>query len=231
MNKIFFKFALALVLLLNTAIFILFFPGLIEVVEVYLYPLFFAYFIFDSFSVILPVYNDAIYSGKMQKRLYKEVPNYDNKKLMEMVRKNNKIALLVFVLYGLGVAFFGLSYIHFDWLDEKFIYFIFFALNFADYFCIMLWCPFRSLFFKNSCCNTCRISNWDRIMKFSILIFIPNIYTITIFILGVGIFVYWEIHHWKHPERFYRISNETLWCTNCDKVTCGKKHRFENKKD
>lgn len=231
MNKIFFKFALSLVLLLNTAIFLIFFPELIDVVEEYLYPLFFVYFIFDSFSVILPMFNDAIYSGKMQKRLYKEVLEYDREKLKEQAQKNNRIALLIFVLYSLGIVMVGLSYIHFDWLDEKFIYFIFFGLNFADYFCIMLWCPFRSLLLRNSCCNTCRISNWDRIMKFSILIFIPNPYTITIFILGVGIFLYWEYHHWRHPERFYRISNETLWCSNCDKVTCGKKNRFKNKKD
>ena len=118
MNKIFFKFALSLVLLLNTAIFVIFFPELVDVVEDYLYPLFFVYFIFDSFSVILPMFNDAIYSGKMQKRLYKEVPDHDKKKLQELARKNNKIALLIFVLYGLGVSVLGFSYIHFDWLDE-----------------------------------------------------------------------------------------------------------------
>ncbi|AIO18304.1 hypothetical protein KQ51_00416 [Candidatus Izimaplasma bacterium HR1] len=231
MNKIFFKFALSLVLLLNTAVFLIFFPNLIDVVEQYLYPLFFVYFIVDSFSVILPVFNDAIYSGKMQERLYKPVVEYDKEKLRIFTKKSNKIALLVFVLYSLGIITLGLSYIHFDWLDKKFIYLIFFGLNFADYFCIMLWCPFRSLFFKNSCCNTCRISNWDRIMKFSILIFIPNIYTITIFILGIGIFLYWEYHHLVHPERFYRISNETLWCTNCDKVTCGNKNKNIDKKE
>lgn len=231
MNKIIFKFALGFVLLLNTAIFIIFFPELIDAVKPYLYPLFFLYFIVDSFSVMLPMFNDSIYSGKMQKRLYKEVPNYNREKLKEKARRNNKIAFLIFVLYSLGVLFFGLLYIYIDWFDEKFIYLIFFGLNFADYFCIMLWCPFRSWFLKNSCCTTCRISNWDRIMKFSILIFIPNIYTITIFVLGVGIFLYWEYHHLVHPERFYRISNQTLWCDNCDKITCGKKESNKNEKE
>ncbi len=231
MNKIFIKFAFSFVLLLNTAILLIFFPETIDLIEDYLYPLFFVYFLVDSFSVILPIYNDSIYSSKMQKSIYKEVKLFDQDKLKNQIRKNNKIALLVFVLYTLGVLIIGLSYIHFEWLDKKFIYLVFFGLNFADYFCIMLWCPFRSIFFKNSCCNTCRISNWDRIMKFSILIFIPNIYTITIFILGVLIFLYWEYHHWVHPERFYRISNETLWCTNCDKVTCGKKDKHINKKE
>lgn len=222
MNKIFFKFALSLVLLLNTIIFVLFFEDLIYVVEDYLFPLFFLYFIFDSFGVILPMFNDSIYSSKMQKRQYKEVPDYDVDKLHQQARRNNRIAVIIFVFYFGMIALIGLSFLNFAWFDRKLLYLVFFGLNFADYFCIMLWCPFRQWFLKNSCCNTCRISNWDRIMKFSILIFIPNFYTITIFVLGVLIFLYWEYPHWVHPERFYRISNQTLWCVNCDKVTCGK---------
>ena len=231
MNKIYFKFSLALVLLINTVIFVIFFPNLIVLLEKYLYPLFFIYFIVDSFGVILPMFNDSIYSSKMQKNMYKRVLEYNETKLRETVRKNNKIAGLVFLLYSFGIILVGLSFNQFEWFDNKILYLIFFAINFADYFCIMLWCPFREIFFKNSCCNTCRISNWDRIMKFSILIFIPNIYTITIFALGALIFLYWEYHHLFHPERFYRISNQTLWCSHCDKVTCGKKEKNKNKKE
>lgn len=228
MNKIFFKFALALVLLVNTIIFILFFPDLIPVVEPYLYPLFFLYFIVDSFEVILPMFNHSIYSSKMQKRTYIEIDGYSKENVREMARKEDKVAIIIFILYSLLILSLGSLYLYVSWLDVWFIYLVFFALNFADYFCIMIWCPFRSWFLKNSCCNTCRISNWDRIMKFSILIFIPNIYTITIFVIGVLIFLYWEYHHLVHPERFYRISNKRLWCSHCDKITCGKPH---NKKE
>ena len=231
MNKIFFKFALALVLLVNTLVFMMFFEDLIYIVEDYLYPLFFVYFILDSFSVIVPMFNDAIYSSKIQKKQYIEVPNYNQAKLDALVKQNNKMAVIIFILYSALIAGIGLLYIYVPWIDRKFIYLAFFGLNFADYFCIMIWCPFRSWFLKNSCCNTCRISNWDRIMKFSILIFIPNIYTITIFVIGVLIFLYWEYHHFVHPERFYRVSNQTLWCVNCDKITCGKKPLYANKKE
>lgn len=231
MKKIYFKFSLALVLLINTLIFVLFFPELIVLLEDYLYPLFFIYFIIDSFSVILPFLNKTIYSSKMQKNIYKEVTGYNAQKLKQLASKNNKIALIVFVLYSLGITLLGLSFINFEWFDKNILYLVFFGINFADYFCIMIWCPFRELFFKNSCCNTCRISNWDRFMKFSILIFIPNIYTITIFVLGVLIFFYWEYHHFIHPERFYRISNQTLWCANCDKTTCGRKEKNVDKKE
>jgi hypothetical protein len=231
MSKIFFKFSLSLVLLINTIIFILFFPDLIYMVEDYLYPLFFLYFIVDSIGVMIPKLNDSIYSSKMQESRYIKVDNVDEKKLKKLIRFNNQRALLIFVLYAFGISLIGLSFHFLDWFDRKYIYLIFFGLNFADYFCIMLWCPFRIYFLKNSCCNTCRISNWDRIMKFSVLIFIPNIFTITIFVLGSLIFLYWEFQHYQHPERFYRISNQTLWCTNCDKITCGKKSINENKKE
>ena len=228
MNKLFFKFSLSLVLLINTVVFVLFFQDLIYIVEDWLFPLFFLYFIVDSFSVMVPIFNNDIYSSKMQKRTYKAVEGYNEDKLKDQIKHNNIMSLVIFLLYFGMIALIGVSFIYFEWFTRPYLYLVFFALNFADYFCIMLWCPFRNWFLKNSCCNTCRISNWDRIMKFSILIFIPNIYTITIFVIGVLIFFYWEYQHLTHPERFYRISNKTLWCTNCDKVTCGKKSKYQN---
>jgi len=162
---------------------------------------------------------------------YKEVPNYDKENVKKQMKKNNLIALIVFCLYFGGISVIGYLFLTFEWFDKPLLYLVFFAINFADYFCIVIWCPFSAIFFKNSCCNTCRISNWDRLMKFAILIFIPNIFTITIFILGLIIFGYWEYQHQKHPERFYRVSNEMLWCRNCDKETCEKKMIRKDKKE
>lgn len=225
MNKIIFKFALSLALLLNTVIIVFFFSELIETLEPFLFPLFFIYFIFDSFTVIFPFINNDIYSAKMTKRMYIPIENYDKEELMLKYKQDNKRALVIFVSYVAFIGIIGISYLHFSWFTTKYIYLIFFAINFADYFCIMLWCPFRNIFLKNTCCNTCRISNWDRLMKVSILLFIPNIFTISINVLALMIFVYWEYQHKVHKERFYRISNKRLWCNNCDKETCGKSHR------
>ena len=130
MNKIFFKFAISFALLLNTIIFVVFFEDLIYVVEDYLFPLFFIYFILDSIGVILPMYNDAIYSSKMQKSIYVEVPNYNNSKLRELVRRDNRIAIVIFLLYFGMITMIGLAFTHFSWFDRKFIYLIFFTLNF-----------------------------------------------------------------------------------------------------
>lgn len=223
MNRLIFKFSLSFVLLINTVFLYVFFQNAFLLIEPYLYPLFFLYFILDSFSILIPKYNKDIYSSKMLKDKYIEPHNINQDVLKKTIHETNKVALVVFVLYFSGIALIGLSYLTFDWFTKIHIYVLFFAINFADYFCIMLWCPFRSLFFKNSCCNTCRISNWDRLMKFSILIFIPNIFTISIFVIAVFIFLQWEYLHFKYPERFYRVSNGLLHCTHCDKITCGRK--------
>jgi|LGOV01.1.fsa_nt_gb hypothetical protein len=231
MKKIDLKFAISLTLLINAVIFVIFFKELVYVIENYLFPLFFIYFLVDSVIILLPKFNNMIYSSKMDKKKYIEVPNYNQDKLENQVKSNNKTAFMIFIIYFGIIVIFGLSYLSYDWFDRKFIYLIFFALNFSDYFCIVLWCPFQNLFLKNSCCNTCRISNWDRLMKFAILIFIPNFYTISIFVLAVIIFLYWEFQHFKNPQMFYQISNKNLWCINCDVKKCQKNQEYINKKE
>ncbi len=229
MNKLIFKFALSFVLLLNALLLFFFYPSAFQLIEPYLYPLFFIYFIVDSFSILIPKYNTDHYSKKMLGIHYKAPPKYDPHKLHIKVKETNRIAGYIFLIYFSGISLIGAGYLTFSWFTKVHLYLLFFAINFADYFCIMLWCPFRSLFLKNSCCNTCRISNWDRLMKFSILIFIPNIFTLSIVAIAVLIFLQWEFLHWKYPERFYRQSNTLLQCTSCDKITCGKQISFKKR--
>lgn len=222
MNKTRIKFYISIVLMLTLALFIFFLEDFLISVKQEIYIILFIYFLLDSLEVILPFINKEIYSSKMTKRMFVEIENYDEKKLNIEVRKNNRRALLVFVLYVFGVLIVGLSYLHFDWFTEIYLYLVFLTINVGDYFCLIVWCPFRSIFLKNTCCNTCRISNWDRWMKVSILLFIPNIFTISINIVAFSIFIYWEYNHFKYPERFYRRSNKTLLCSNCDTHSCGK---------
>lgn len=222
MKKMRIKFYISILLLLTLALFLLFFEDLLISYMQEIYIILFIYFLLDSCEVILPFINKEIYSSKMSKRMYIEIENYDEKKLRTEVLNNNRRALMVFVLYVFGVLLVGLSYLHFHWFTEIYLYFVFLTINVGDYFCLMVWCPFRSMFLKNTCCNTCRISNWDRWMKFSILLFIPNVFTIAINIVAFSIFIYWEYNHYKHPERFYRRSNKRLLCSNCDTHSCGK---------
>lgn len=223
MKKTKIKFILSILFLFNAIIIALFYQDKSDFFEKYLLPIFFIYFLVDAIVVLLPYFNKSVYSSKhYEKNFLRKTPK-DTISFKSKIRKNNIKAILVFFLYFGALGILGILYHRYDSFNKIHIYVLFFAANFADYFCILIWCPFRSLIFKNKCCNQCRISNWDRIMKSFILIFIPNIYTITIISLGVLIFIVWEIAHLKHPERFYLASNDYLSCNNCNFHQCKKK--------
>lgn len=222
-NKI--KFYLSLLFLISSIIIVFFFKEYIEIIEKILIPLFFLYFVLDSLNVLFPVFNKSLYSGKHLNKFYIENKNYNTIQLSKKIRVQNLRSLLIFFIYFLGLTILGLLYIKYEFFKPEYIYIIFFAINFGDYFCILIWCPFRSLILHNKCCNTCRITNWDRLMKFYILIFIPDFYSITLVILGVIIFISWEYEHYNNPERFYSISNKALSCKMCDNVFKCKKNK------
>ena len=47
------------------------------------------------------------------------------------------------------------------------------------------------------------------------LIFIPSIWTYSLVLVGLIIFIQWEYMNKKYPERFSPISNKTLRCSEC----------------
>lgn len=212
-NKI--KFILSLLFLINSIIIALFYSEHIDFLERILIPLFFIYFIFDSLSVLFPVFNNELYSGKYLNKFYNETNNYNKELLTGYIKQQNRRSLIIFSIYFGILSIIGVFYIKFDFFKIQYLYIIFFLINFGDYFSILVWCPFKSLILHNTCCNRCRITNWDRLMKFYILLFIPSIYSISLVLLGLVIFLIWEYTHFKHPERFYSISNNTLSCFQC----------------
>ena len=216
MNKVMYKFAFSFVLLLNTAIFVIFFDEYVYIMDDVLIPVLFVFFFIDSLTVIIPQLNKDTFSGKYLKKFFKEYPKYNINKVKSLKHKEDLVALLIFFIYFGGVAIIGFSYLYFEWFELKYLYLIFLFINLSDYICILLWCPFRDIFLKNKCCNTCRISNWDRLMKFALLLFIPNFYTISIFLMGLIVFLSWEYSRTVNPEYFYSVSNEELRCSNCD---------------
>ncbi len=217
------KFIIAIVFLAITSMFALFFYDNISIFYEFVIPIIFVYFIFDSLSVLIPSVNKYIPSSKHLKRNYVERLGYNKTNLDKIKRKNNLLAFITFILYFGILSIIGLIYLNYDIFKEIHIYLIFLLINIGDYVCVLYWCPFRSIILKNNCCHTCRITNWDRLMKFYILIFIPNIYTLTLVSLGVIIFITWEYVHHISPERFYSISNDTLSCKSCNDTLCKKK--------
>ena len=164
------KLSISFAFLINTAIIIFLFDEFIYILDDILIPILFLYFFIDSLSVIVPKLNKQLFSGKYMIKFFKEYPKYNIKKVKELQQRENKIALGIFFIYFAGITGIGLLYLYNDWFELKYLYLVFLFINLSDYICIMLWCPFRDLFLKNKCCNTCRISNWDRLMKFALLL-------------------------------------------------------------
>ena len=89
---------------------------------------------------------------------------------------------------------------------------------------VLFWCPFRAWFMKNRCCTTCRIFNWDHMMMFSPIVFIPGVFTWTLCAAALVVFFVWEITFSLHPERFWEGTNDALKCANCTDRLCGERN-------
>ena len=89
---------------------------------------------------------------------------------------------------------------------------------------VLYWCPFRVWFMKNRCCTTCRIFNWDHMMMFSPVVFIPGVYTWSLCAMALAVFFVWEITFSLHPERFWEGTNTALKCSNCTDRLCGERN-------
>ena len=116
-------------------------------------------------------------------------------------------------------------------IGREWIFFFFALSNFAIFYAVFGWCPINKLFFRSSCCNECRVYNWDSFFQYSFLILIPNVYTVILFSLGCASLIKWEIAVHRHPERFYKMSNACLSCEKCYMESCKKnKKKFFSKK-
>ena len=89
----------------------------------------------------------------------------------------------------------------------------------CDLICVLIWCPFR-LIMRNRCCTTCRIFNWDHLMMFSPLTFVPSVYCWSLLGLSVCALLVWEIFIFLHPERFWEGANAALTCASCTDKLC-----------
>ncbi|MFA5211350.1 MAG: hypothetical protein WC414_02485 [Patescibacteria group bacterium] len=159
-----------------------------------------------------------ISAGKIYLKYFKENKILTPEKLkieLNLLKKEYNKKVFVSALVTLLVITSFLLFYSILNLNELWIYvFVIFAI-FFDSFCVAIWCPFRNYIIKNKCCNSCRIYNWGYLMMFLPLNLIPSFWTYSIIFLSILILIQWEYIHYKHPERFYEISNSNLMCKNC----------------
>ena len=151
------------------------------------------------------------------------IANYVNKKrLKEFVRTSTRDAYYIAIIWIVLTVVCAALY-HRGIIDYAWVMLIVIAFYLCDVICVYFWCPFRVFFMKNRCCTTCRIFNWDHLMMFAPFLFIPGVFTWSLCIMAIIIFLIWEITFFVHPERFWEDTNNALSCKNCTDELCGKR--------
>ena len=154
--------------------------------------------------------------------------SYDKERMRKALRKKDIGALKVLaVWFILGAVVLTLKLTKVFTKAE--IILIWSLCYFLDVFCIVFFCPLQSFLMKNRCCTTCRIFRWDHFLTYTVLAFIPNFYSITLFAVSLVELAMWEWARYKHPERFWEGSNLNLSCKNCVDRTCIYKNEIKKK--
>ena len=132
------------------------------------------------------------------------------------------VALSWLALNGIIGALYLLSVI-----DAGILFIISLAFGVCDMVCILFYCPFHSVFFRNRCCTDCRIYNWDFAMMFTPFVFIAGSwYTGVLLGLSLVLLARWEITYKLFPERFSTNTNKCLDCAHCPEKLCRHKSQL-----
>lgn len=159
-------------------------------------------------------------SQKLFSRNFRPLELISPQKLLNYIKKCNRDTMIVGGVWFLLTTSIGVLYFT-KLITRNMLLLITMAFYVSDLVCVLFWCPFRVFFMKNRCCTTCRIFNWDHMMMFSPLVFVPGFYTWSLCLGGFAVFAVWEISFALHPERFWEGSNDALKCSNCTDRLCG----------
>ena len=176
--------------------------------------------VLDMVYQVVPVKQKiALGSQKLFRHRFKPIRDKINPNaLRQYIVSTTKAAYKVMLLWITLGACIGLLYFS-DLLARKDLFMITVAFYVCDLICVLIWCPFR-LMMKNKCCTTCRIFNWDHLMMFTPMLFIPSFYSWSLFLLSLVVWCVWEGCVLLYPERFWEYSNDALKCVNCTDKLC-----------
>lgn len=138
--------------------------------------------------------------------------------LRRHIAESTKYAYRVMLLWAALGACIGALYFA-GLIARKELFLITAAFYVCDLICVLFWCPFR-LMMKIRCCTTCRIFNWDHLMMFTPMLFVPGFCSWSLFGLSLLVWAVWEICVLRHPERFLAVTNEALRCGSCTDKLC-----------
>lgn len=154
-------------------------------------------------------------------RYLPDIKKIDKKVIKEHMKKLTNGSTSVAIVWILFVAIIDALYLT-NIISYQIVILISTAFYVCDLICVVVWCPFRTIFMHNKCCTTCRIFNWDHAMMFLPLIVIPGLWTYSLLLMSFLILIVWEIACVVYPERFLEKTNCALRCNNCKDRLCGK---------
>lgn len=141
-----------------------------------------------------------------------------------IIEDNNAVFLVALLWISFNLIFGALHMVGI--FDDGIMILLCAAYSVCDMICILFFCPFQTWFFKNKCCATCRIYNWDYAMIFTPLFFVDKPYTWSLLALSIALLARWEITFFRHPERFSENTNGYLGCCNCSEKLCFHKKQL-----
>ena len=179
-----------------------------------------AIWVIDMLAQIIPIQKHiSIGSLKVFRQSFRPIREKVNMQaLKSYISNTTRAAYKVMIVWCALVATIGLLYFN-GTLSVTALFFITILFYICDLICVLIWCPFR-LMMKNRCCTTCRIFNWDHLMMFSPMLFVPSFYCWSLFGLSLLVFIIWEGCVILFPERFWEFSNAALQCANCTDKLC-----------
>ena len=174
----------------------------------------------DTLQQIVPIKNKLpLGSMKLFASRFKPIRDRVNyEALRDYIIATTKSAYKVFLIWCAGLAVVGALY-YCGLLGRAELFLISALFYVCDLICVLIWCPFR-LIMHNRCCTTCRIFNWDHLMMFSPLIFVPGFFTWSLVLASCAVGAVWEICIFLHPERFWEETNVSLQCAKCTDKLC-----------
>jgi len=176
--------------------------------------------VIDMLAQLFPISRHiSIGSLKLFRQHFRPIrEKLSRKALKAHIAAAGKSAFKVLVLWSLLIAAIGALHLS-GLLAHVHLFLITVVFYVCDLICVLIWCPFR-LLMRNRCCTTCRIFNWDHLMMFSPLIFVPGFYCRSLLLLSIAVFIVWELCILIYPERFFEQTNAALQCANCTDKLC-----------
>lgn len=165
--------------------------------------------------------NSGLTAGCMKQypNRFDPVPDYDPEALKRAVRRQNRGAVRVALVWLAVNLCFGVLY-HRKVLSAADLIVLCALAYLCDLVCVLFFCPFQTFLMGNRCCVNCRIFAWGSWMMAAPLMCVPHWYSWSLFGMGLVVLAVWERRYARYPERFWDGSNYLLQCGRCQEQLC-----------